>query len=71
MHTGTGNFTVPIALPAGRNGFQPTLSLAHGAGHGNGPFGLGWSLSVPGVSRKTSHGILRHDEAQDTCGAVR
>ncbi len=23
LHTGTGNFTVPIALPPGRNGFQP------------------------------------------------
>ena len=23
LHTGTGNFTVPIALPSGRNGFQP------------------------------------------------
>jgi hypothetical protein len=26
LHTGTGNFTVPIALPAGRNGFQPQLN---------------------------------------------
>jgi hypothetical protein len=23
LHTGTGNFSVPIALPPGRNGFQP------------------------------------------------
>src|SRR5687768_18412253 len=57
LHTGTGNFTVPIALPAGRNGFQPQLSLAYSTGNGNGPFGLGWSLSVPGISRKTSMGI--------------
>jgi hypothetical protein len=26
LHTGTGNYTVPIALPPGRNGFQPQLS---------------------------------------------
>ena len=26
LHTGTGNFTVPIALPPGRNGFQPQLN---------------------------------------------
>jgi hypothetical protein len=25
LQTGTGNFTVPIALPPGRNGFQPKL----------------------------------------------
>ena len=27
LHTGTGNFTVPLALPPGRNGFQPQLNL--------------------------------------------
>src|SRR5215475_15107255 len=57
LFTGTGNFTVPIALPPGRNGFQPQLSLVYSTGNGNGPFGLGWGLSVPGVSRKTSKGI--------------
>ena len=53
LHTGTGNFTVPIALPPGRNGFQPKLSLVYSTGNGNSPFGLGWGLSIPGVSRKT------------------
>ena len=65
LHTGTGNFTVPIALPPGRNGFQPQLSLVYSTGNGNGPFGLGWNLSIPGVSRKTSKGIPRYDEAKD------
>ena len=66
LHTGTGNFSVPIALPAGRNGFQPDLSLVYSTGNGNGPFGLGWSLSVPGVMRKTSDGLPRYDDQQDT-----
>ncbi len=66
LHTGTGNFTVPIALPPGRSSFQPQLSLAYSTGNGNGPFGLGWNLSVPGVSRKTSKGIPIYDDAQDT-----
>jgi hypothetical protein len=66
LFTGTGNFTVPIALPSGRNGFQPQLSLSYSTGSGNGPFGLGWGLSVPGVSRKTSKGVPRYDDAQDT-----
>lgn len=61
LHTGTGNFTVPIALPPGRNGFQPELSLVYSTGNGNGPFGLGWSLSVPGVSRKMSKGVPRYE----------
>lgn len=66
LHTGTGNFTVPIALPPGRNGFQPQLNLVYSTGNGNGPFGLGWSLSIPGVSRKTSKGVPRYDDANDT-----
>ncbi len=60
LHTGTGNFSVPIALPPGRNGFQPELNLVYSTGNGNGPFGLGWNLSVPGVSRKTSQGVPRY-----------
>ena len=59
LHTGTGNFTIPIALPPGRNGFQPQLNLVYSTGNGNGPFGLGWNLSIPGVSRKTSKGVPR------------
>jgi hypothetical protein len=41
LHTGTGNLTVPIAIPPGRNKFQPDLSLVYSTGHGNSPFGLG------------------------------
>lgn len=47
LFTGTGNFTVPIALPPGRNGFQPQLSLVYSTGAGNGPFGMGKSLQLP------------------------
>ncbi len=66
LFTGTGNFTVPISLPSGRNGFQPELNLVYSTGNGNGPFGLGWSLSVPGVSRKTSKGVPQyHDGSSD------
>ncbi len=65
LQTGTGNFTIPIALPPGRNGFQPQLNLVYSTGNGNGPFGLGWNLSIPGVSRKTSKGIPRYDEDKD------
>jgi hypothetical protein len=62
LHTGTGNFTVPIALPAGRNGFQPQINLVYSTGNGNGVFGQGWSLSIPGVSRRTSKGVPRYDD---------
>jgi RHS repeat-associated protein len=60
LHTGTGNFTVPIALPAGRNNFQPQLNLVYSTGNGNALFGLGWSLGIPGITRKTFKGIPRY-----------
>ncbi|MGI5461011.1 SpvB/TcaC N-terminal domain-containing protein [Streptomyces sp. CA-249302] len=63
LFTGTGNFSVPIGLPAGRGGLQPQLTLSYSTGSGNGPFGLGWRLSLPGVSRKTSRGLPRYTDA--------
>jgi Salmonella virulence plasmid 65kDa B protein len=66
LHTGTGNFTVPIALPSGRNGFRPQLNLVYSTGNRNNPFGLGWGLSIPRASRKTSRGIPRYADEHDT-----
>ena len=71
LHTGTGNFTIPVALPPGRNGFQPQLNLVYSTGNGNGPFGLGWNLSIPGVSRKTSKGIPQLRRSQGRFHPVR
>jgi RHS repeat-associated protein len=65
LQTGTGNFTVPLSLPAGRNGFGPSLNLSYSTGNGNGPFGLGWGLSVPGVARKTSRGVPRYRDTAE------
>ena len=61
--TGTGRFTVPIAVPAGRRGLHPSLDLSYGTGEGNGPFGLGWSVAVPSISRRTAKGVPRYGEA--------
>ena len=65
LFTGTANFSVPIEVPAGRNGIQPQLSLGYSSGTGNGPFGLGWNLGVPGIARRTSKGIPRYDDTRD------
>jgi RHS repeat-associated protein len=60
LFTGTGNFSVPIGVPPGRNGLQPKLSLEYSTGTGNGPFGLGWQLDLLGVERKTARGVPRY-----------
>src|SRR5690554_4140786 len=66
LFTGTGNFSVPISVPGGRNDFQPNLALNYSTGSANGFFGLGWSLGIPGVSRKTSKGVPTYQEGEDT-----
>jgi RHS repeat-associated protein len=63
LFTGTGNFTVPITTSPGRAGFGPHLSLQYSTGHGNGPFGLGWQLSLPRITCKTEKGLPRYDES--------
>src|SRR3954451_19547006 len=66
LHTGTGNLTVPIAVPAGRKGHEPELKLAYSTGYGNGYLGLGWTLTVPGVARETAAGVPQYDNERDT-----
>src|SRR6187399_2277229 len=63
--TGTGTLTVPLATSPGRSGFGPSLNLAYDSGNGNTPFGLGWELSLPAITRKTDKGLPRYDEEPD------
>ncbi|MFB0552686.1 MAG: SpvB/TcaC N-terminal domain-containing protein [Phycisphaerae bacterium] len=65
LQTGTGNFTIPIELPQGRRGFQPSLSLQYSSGSGNSQFGLGWSVSIPRISRKTDKGLPEYIDDKD------
>jgi hypothetical protein len=58
--TGTGSMTIPIATSPGRAGFGPQLNLSYDSGSGNGVFGLGWSLSIPSITRKTDKGLPQY-----------
>ena len=64
--TGTGSMTVPIATSPGRSGFGPQLTLSYDSGAGNGPFGFGWSLSLPSITRKTDKGLPRYEDAEES-----
>ncbi len=64
--TGTGSMTVPIATSPGRSGFGPQLSLSYDSGAGNGPFGFGWSLGLPPITRKTDKGLPQYDDAGES-----
>jgi RHS repeat-associated protein len=60
--TGTASVSIPIATSPGRSGFGPQLSLSYDSGAGNGPFGFGWALSLPAITRKTDKGLPRYEE---------
>jgi hypothetical protein len=64
--TGTGSMSVPIATSPGRAGFGPQLSLSYDSGAGNGPFGFGWSLSLPAITRKTEKGLPQYHDAEES-----
>ncbi|MEZ4252403.1 MAG: SpvB/TcaC N-terminal domain-containing protein [Polyangiales bacterium] len=65
LSSGTATFSVPIALPAGRAGVQPSLGLSYASTNGSGPVGIGWNLSTPFVVRQSDRGLPRYlDEAQ-------
>jgi RHS repeat-associated protein len=64
--TGAGSLSVPIFTSPGRGGFHPELTLQYDSGKGNGPFGMGWSLSVPRITRRTDKGLPRYIDASDS-----
>jgi RHS repeat-associated protein len=64
--TGTGSMSVPIATSSGRSGFGPLLSLSYDSGSGNGPFGFGWSLSIPAITRKTDKGLPQYRDLEES-----
>src|SRR3954469_15220569 len=64
--TGTGSITVPIATSPGRSSFGPQLSLSYDSGSGNGPFGFGWALSIPSITRRTDKGLPQYCDSEES-----
>lgn len=57
-----GGASYTIALPESPSrGFEPKLALSYNSGNGNGPFGMGFALSLPKISIWTENGIPRYD----------
>lgn len=64
--SGTGSMTIPIATSPGRSNFGPQLALNYDSGSGNGVFGFGWNLAIPGISRKTDKGLPGYRDEMDS-----
>ncbi len=49
VNGGAAGYTIPIAMPPGRHGLQPSVSLNYSSRSGNGIAGMGWGLSAGGA----------------------
>ncbi len=65
--TGAASFDLPLPLSAGR-GWDPQLALGYSNQAGNGPFGIGWSLGIGQISRRTHKGVPRYDDHDEIVG---
>src|SRR5690606_21877767 len=50
-----------IEVPGGFPGVTPGLGLSYGSGAGAGLAGIGWSLDVASIERRTLHGLPAYD----------
>jgi len=64
--SGSASMAVPIAISPGRSGFGPSLSLSYDSGAGNGPFGFGWRLALPSITRKTDKRLPQYFDPIDS-----
>ncbi len=63
---GSAAIGYPIALPAGRQGMQPSLGIQYNSSGGNGWLGIGWDLQIPSISIDTRWGVPRYSTTEET-----
>lgn len=64
--TGTGSISVPLPLSPGRGEFTPQLALSYDSGSGNSAFGLGFSVGLPSITRKTDKGLPQYHDNDES-----
>ncbi|HSC56431.1 MAG TPA: SpvB/TcaC N-terminal domain-containing protein, partial [Nitrospira sp.] len=63
---GTVSFSVPLPLSKTRRDFAPALSLAYNSGGGNSVFGLGWSLTLASIQRRTDKRLPEYEDSSES-----
>ncbi|WP_371356099.1 SpvB/TcaC N-terminal domain-containing protein [Pseudomonas chlororaphis] len=62
--SGQSSLSIPLPISPGR-GYTPNLVLVYNNGQGNGPFGVGWSVPLLTIRRRTSKGVPRYQDNDD------
>ena len=64
---GSFSHSIPIKIPAGRNGMQPSISINYNSNGGNGELGVGWSVGGFGaITRGRADGGTPKYDGTDT-----
>lgn len=62
-----GSVALSIPLPStSARGFGASPELSYNSGAGNGVFGMGWTLSLPSIRRKTDKQLPQYHDADDS-----
>jgi RHS repeat-associated protein len=61
---GSATFEVPIVVPPGRRGMQPAVTLSYSSRNGNGPLGVGWSMSAAGSIHRCPRTVAQDGETR-------
>jgi len=63
---GTCDLSLPLPFSKTRSGLDSSLALRYSSGAGNSAFGLGWSLSLPTIQRRTDKQLPRYEDALES-----
>jgi len=56
-NTGAAAYSIPVKVPPGRGGVQPSLALSYSNSAKNGWVGVGWSIEMGAIQRATKRGL--------------
>jgi RHS repeat-associated protein len=73
--TGAATYSIPIEIPPGSGGMQPEVALAYSSQGGNGPMGVGWTLTgmstihrcTKTIAQDGAPGRIRFDNGDRLC----
>ncbi|MGA9768041.1 MAG: SpvB/TcaC N-terminal domain-containing protein [Blastocatellia bacterium] len=60
---GTCEISIPLPFSKTRSGLNSAATLLYNSGSGNSAFGLGWSLNLPSIHRRTDRHLPRYEDA--------
>jgi hypothetical protein len=60
--TGAATYSIPIALPSGTAGVEPSLAIGYNSSSGNGLIGYGWNMSIGSSITRVQTDLYNDDQ---------